>query len=160
MRPVRRKLVLVVEYDPDEGLQVRVSRKVNVTKMMADAKVLTPDPIVQHQSQLSKERRQQINPRTGLCITLNGETICESTGKDTLAEFVRRVGAERVRSVGITCCGIPLVSNRRGPKYGARQTEVGRGWLLVTNSSTREKCSQVERIAQALRLNCHAEIIK
>lgn len=48
LRCMQRPLVLVVEYDPNGALKVNLSRKVNVTAAIADAKEITPDPVVEH----------------------------------------------------------------------------------------------------------------
>ena len=50
LQPVKRELVLVVDYIPGQSLGVHLSRKRNFTANMPDAKEIVMDPEVQHGS--------------------------------------------------------------------------------------------------------------
>lgn len=44
LKQVKRPLVLVIEYTPKGALRVNLSRNVNITAQISDAKEITPDP--------------------------------------------------------------------------------------------------------------------
>lgn len=48
LQPVKRELVLVVDYVPDQPLSVHLSRKRNFTAELPDAKEIVLDPEVKH----------------------------------------------------------------------------------------------------------------
>ena len=89
----------------------------------------------------------------------DGSVIQERNAAESLIAFVRRVGVERVRSLGIKQCKIPLVSNTIDIKYGSRQKPLGHGWFLMTNTSTQSKKHDIELIAKSFNIKLKVEII-
>lgn len=111
LQPVKRELVLVVDYIPGQPLSVHLSRKRNFTAEI-DAKEILPDPEVEHKEIGKTVNKTVKQPVTRLRIIFeDGSVIQERNAAESLIAFVRRVGVERVRSLGIKQCKIPLVSN-------------------------------------------------
>lgn len=111
LQPVQRELVLVVDYVPGNPLSVHLSRKRNFTAEI-DAKEILPDPEVEHKEVGKTGLKEVKNPVTRLRITFaDGSVIQERNAAESFVTFVRRVGVERVRSLGLKQCKIPLVSN-------------------------------------------------
>jgi len=151
LRPVRRDLVLVVEYSPDSPMKVKLSRKINIMDAL-EAKVIEPDPQVEHR-EIGKTRKREVKqPRTALRITLpDGKVIAEKQAAASLVEFVKYAGIMRVRSLGWIVCKVPFISNTKDAKYATSQHPLGGGWYVMTCSDTKKKKWQVENIAKKVR---------
>lgn len=159
LQPVKRELVLVVDYVPGNPLSVHLSRKRNFTAEI-DAKEILPDPEVEHKEIGKTGPKEVKNPVTRLRITFaDGSVIQERNAAESFVAFVRRVGVERVRSLGLKQCKIPLVSNTLDKKYGDKQKSLGNGWYLMTNTSTQSKHKDIEFIANAFNINVKVDII-
>lgn len=98
LNQVRRELVLVVDYVPDEPISVRISRKRNFTAEIEDAKEILPDPQVEHNIGNIKRKSDKKAPRTNLRVTLHDGRIIEHRfAFDTLKEVVQIVGIDKVK---------------------------------------------------------------
>jgi len=160
LRPVQRELVLVVDYTPGEPLSVKLSRKANL-KQIGDLKELTsPDPQAEHKEGGTRKTFSRAK-NTGLCITLpNGDLIQEKTAAATLVKAIEIAGPERVRTLGIICCKVPLVSNTIDKKYGKTQVKVTPDLYVIKHSNNPMKKGFLERISKAFNLGWKVEIIK
>lgn len=159
LQPVQRELVLVVDYVPGKPLSVHLSRKRNFTAEI-DAKEILPDPEVEHKEIGKTGPKIVKQPVTRLKITFaDGTVIQERNAAETFVAFVRKVGVERVRSLGLKQCKIPLVSNTIDKKYGDKQKPLGNGWYLMTNTSTQSKLKDIEAIAKAFDIKVKVDII-
>lgn len=159
LQPVQRELVLVVDYLPGKPLSVHLSRKRNFTAEI-DAKEILPDPEVEHKEIGKTGPKVVKQPVTRLKITFaDGTVLQERNAAETFVAFVRKVGVERVRSLGLKQCKIPLVSNTVDKKYGDKQKPLGNGWFLMTNTSTQSKLKDIEYIAKTFDLKVRVDII-
>ena len=160
LKQVQRELVLVVDYVPGSPISVHLSRKRNFTAGITDAKEILPDPQVEHKEIGKTSPKGDIAPATRLSITLaDGRVIQESQAAETFRQFVMIVVPERVRSLGMTQCKVPLISNTLDSKYKRAQKPVGNGWYLMTNSNTQTKKRDIERIARELHIKIKVDII-
>ncbi len=159
LQPVQRELVLVVDYMPGKPLSVHLSRKRNFAAEM-DAKEILPDPEVEHKEIGKTGPKVVKQPVTRLRIIFaDGSIIQERNAAESFVLFVRKVGMERVRSLGIKHCKIPLVSNTIDKKYGDKQKTLGNGWFLMTNTSTQSKKHDIELIAKYFNISLRVEVI-
>lgn len=159
LQPVQRELVLVVDYVPGKPLSVHLSRKRNFTAEI-DAKEILPDPEVEHKEIGKTGPKVVKQPVTRLKITFSdGTVIQERNAAETFVAFVRMIGVERVRSLGLKQCKIPLVSNTIDKKYGDKQKPLGNGWFLMTNTSTQSKLKDIEFIAEAFNIKVKVDIV-
>jgi len=158
---VERELVLVVDYIPGSPLKVSLSRKRNIADVLPDAVEIKPDPEVQHKTYGSRNvGKGDIAPKTRLRVIMpNGQVITHAKAKDTFIEAILTIGIERVRSLGLKFCKIPIISNTRDKKYGRAQHDVGNGWMILTHSSTADKKKILDKIAKALNIKLRVEII-
>lgn len=160
LKQVQRELVLVVDYVPGSPISVHLSRKRNFAAGITDAKEILPDPQVEHKELGKSKPKGDIAPATRLRITFSdGRVIQESQAAETFRRFVMEVGPERVRSLGMKQCKIPLISNTLDKKYQRAQKTVGNGWYLMTNSNTLTKKRDIERIARELNIKIKVDII-
>lgn len=159
LRPVRRDMILVVEYSPGKPMQLKLSRKVNISEVI-DAKVIEPDPQVEHREIGRTKSHEVKQPRTALRITLpDGHIIDNKQAADSLVDFVRYVGVMRVRSLGWKVNRVPFISNTKDTKYARSQHTVEDGWYVMTCSDTKTKKKQIESIAKAFGMKVTVEII-
>lgn len=159
---IERELVLVVDYVPGSPMKVSLSRKRNISDVLADAVEIKPDPEVAHRTYgPQKTKKEDIAPKTLLQVTMpDGKVIRHDKAKDTFIEAIRRVGIDRVRPLGLTFCRVPIISNKRDSKYGKAQHMVEGGWLILTHSSTKDKKKMLDEIAQSLNINMKTEIVE
>ena len=156
---IERELVLVVDYVPNAPLKVSISRKRNLQEMLTDAVELTPDPQVAHNNHNSRpQKRKTPGSKTRLKVIFpDGTTICHPKAKDTFIEVIECIGAERVRSLNLKFCKVPIVSNTRDTKYG--QHAISNGWLILTHSSTADKKNILTKINDAFNLHLKIDIV-
>ncbi len=158
---VQRELVLVVDYIPGKPLKVSLSRKRNIAEVLTDAVEIKLDPEVEHKSYGSRNAKKiEKAPQTRLRVTLpNGRVIARAVAKDTFIDALCAIGIERVRSLDIKLCKIPIISNTRDKKYGGAQHDIGNGWLVLTHSSTADKKKILDKIAKSLHVKMKVDII-
>jgi len=86
----------------------------------------------------------------------DGTIIEEHYAADTFALSLQRMGLDRVSSLNLTECGIPLVGDRRSTQYGQRIID---GKYVCTHSNTQRKKDTLEKIAESLKIFLTVEII-
>lgn len=101
LQPVKRELVLVVDYVPGRPLSVHLSRKRNFAAELTDAKEILLDPEVTHRSRNSNsDDKIERGPARDMSVIFpDGTVIAEKTAAETLLAVVRKIGVARVRKV-------------------------------------------------------------
>ena len=158
LQPVKRELVLVVDYVPGRPLSVHLSRKRNFAAELTDAKEFLLDPEVTHRSRNSNsDDKIERGPARDMSVIFpDGTVIAEKTAAETLLAVVRKIGVARVRKVveeyNLKFSKVPVISNRRDAKYGKSQRDLGDGWLLITHSNNPMKKAFIEKVSEILNL--------
>ena len=158
LQPVKRELVLVVDYVPGQPLSVHLSRKRNFTAELTDAKEMVLDPEVTHRNRnSSSEGKIERGPARDMSVVFpDGTVIAEKTAAETMVAVVQKIGVTQVRKVveeyNLKFCKVPVISNRRDAKYGKSQRDLGGGWLLITHSNNPMKKAFIEKISDILHL--------
>ena len=105
LEPIKRDLVLVVEYHPGEPISVALSRKAKISEII-DAKTLTPRnstpvssgeaaPVVPHEPTKHVE-----NATKGLRVEFaDGTVIWHRKAIDTFIETLRKIGLQRILDI-------------------------------------------------------------
>lgn len=164
LQPVKRELVLVVDYVPGQPLSVHLSRKRNFTAEIPDAKEIVLDPEVEHGNRNThQEAKIKRASATDFSVRFpDGTVIAEKKAVDTFVNVVKRIGVVQVRQVveaeNLVFCKVPVISNRRDKKYGRSQHDLGGGWLLITHSSNKTKKKILDRVSEVLRLDLKVEV--
>ena len=172
LKQVRREVVLVMEHNPENGVQVHLSRKRNVANVFSDAVTISSvqlnNVVREHKEGISRPRTTGMKPATKLRVTFmdDGEVISESIAADTLKKAILKFGVERVAQLCIAPYDsilqlnrVNLVTKKRDEQYANRQHEIGNGWLVFTGSNTPSKKRQIEAIAKALSVKVKVEIV-
>lgn len=159
LRQIKRKLTLVVDYNPDAPVRVRLSHDESKFKE-EDFVELTPDPESTHGTHVVVNPSKHASP-TGLKVTRkDGSIIQEKFAADTMITAIKEAGVRRVRDLGIICCRVPLVSTTKDKKYGDTQEEVEPGLYIIKHSNNKMKKGYLEKISKAFGLGWTVEIIK
>lgn len=164
LNPIKRDLVLVVEYHPGQPISVALSRKVKISDFV-DAKKLTPvvSQVVSGGKAIDKPstvgERKVDNPTKGLKVTFpDGRVVNGNTAIDTLITVIKLVGYERVARVGIMHSGYNLVSReRRQPTPGRIWQHKVDGWYIYSLSNNRTKKDDLHAISDYYGLNLKIE---
>ena len=160
LKQVQRELVLVVNYHPGEPISVSLSRKANIAELL-DAKLLEHDPQVEHRDGTKRKNPvERINEKSVLRVTFpDGTVIEDKKAKMTFTKTIQKLGLMRVRNLGITFCGVPIVSNTLDKKYGKAQVPVEGGLYVMTHSSTHDKKKMLDKISTRLGVKLIVEEI-
>lgn len=91
LQPVKRELVLVVDYVPGQPLSVHLSRKRNFAAELTDAKEMVLDPEVTHRNRNSNsDDKIERGPARDMSVIFpDGTVIAEKTAAETLVAVVR-----------------------------------------------------------------------
>jgi hypothetical protein len=160
LKQVQRELVLVVNYHPGEPISVSLSRKANIAELI-DAKLLEQDPQVEHRDGTKRRNPvEHINEKSVLRVSFpDGTVIEDKKAKMTFTKTIQKLGLMRVRNLGISFCGVPIVSNTLDKKYGKTQVPVEGGLYVMTHSSTHDKKKMLDKIAIRLGVKLIVEEI-
>jgi len=166
LKPIKRDLVLVVEYHPGEPISVALSRKTKISEMTG-AKVLTPRSSTPVKSEEEPEEVKPHEPTKhienvtkGMKVTFpDGTVIWHRQAIDTFIDALRKIGLERIPAVGIQHGnGYNLVSKDKRPTMPGRiwQHECD-GWYIYSNISNGTKAEDLKRISDHYHLGLKIE---
>lgn len=160
LTPIKRDLVLVVEYSPVGKINIKVSEKKRFR--FSDTEFLTDDkskkPPIDSQKESHQDSVTRKKPRQKLRVTFqDGTQFYNNNVATTLCQVIEKVGPEEVGQLGIINNEINLVSKERSSKYN--QHPVSNGYWVITHSATDTKRKQIEEISNRLDLGLKVEII-
>ena len=166
LEPIKRDLVLVVEYHPGEPISVALSRKTKISEIMG-AKTLTPRssmPVKSEKEPTEVEPHEPTkhieNTTKGMRVTFpDGTVIWHRQAIDTFIDALRKIGLERIPPLGIEHGnGYNLVSRDKRPTVPGRiwQHECD-GWYIYSNISNSQKVQDLQRISDRYRLGLKIE---
>lgn len=169
LNPIKRDLVLVVDYHPGEPISVALSRKVKLSEI-SGAKTLTPRNSTPVKSAVEPEAvepheptKHVENPTKGLRVKFpDGTVIWHRQAIDTFIEALRKIGFARVSALGITHGGgYNLVSREKRPTVPGRvwQHECD-GWYIYSNISNAQKIDDLWNIATQLKIKLLVDVGK
>ena len=161
LEPIKRDLVLVVEYHPGEPISVALSRKTKISEIMG-AKTLTPrssTPVKSEEEPTEVKPHEPTkhieNTTKGMRVTFpDGTVIWHRQAIDTFIDALRKIGLERIPAVGIEHGnGYYLVSRDKRPTVPGRiwQHECD-GWYIYSNISNGTKAEDLKRISDHYHL--------
>jgi hypothetical protein len=155
---IQREIILIVEYVPDEPLSVRLTRKRSFTIPIEQDLIIDKKQNQFTERQTFTIANHSKSSKTILSVKFSdGKIISHRFAYDTLVEVVKLIGYEKVKTLNIICCGVPLISNEKDDFY--TQHEVVNNIFVMTHSSTKTKKEQLETISKKLGLNLKVEIV-
>ena len=159
LQQIKRRLTLVVDYNPDAPVRVRMSHDESSFKE-EDFVELTPDPESTHGTHVIVNPSKRSSPSGIRVIPKDGSIIQEKYAGETLVAAIKEAGARRVRDLGLVCCKVNLVSTTKDKKYGDTQEEVEPGLYVIKHSNNKMKKDYLDTISKAFDLGWEIEIIK
>jgi hypothetical protein len=165
LKPIKRDLVLVVEYHPGNPISVALSRKTKISEIQG-AKTLTPKSSTPVKS---KEEPVEVEPHVptkhienttkGLKVTFaDGTVVWHRAAIDTFIETLRRIGLERIPQVGIMHSGYNLVGKKERPTSPGRIWQhKSDDWYIYSNICNETKAEDLKRISDYYRLGLKIE---
>ena len=165
LNPIKRDLVLVVEYHPGQPISVALSRKVKIRDFVgAKALTLISVPVSDTVKQTavrdkSGPSKHITNFSKGLKVSFPDKTVIwRKTAIETYIATIKHIGYERVTALNIIHGGFNAVSRTKRP------TEPGRlwqhesdGWYIYSNISNRQKIDDLKFISEKLGLRLRIE---
>lgn len=158
LEPIKRDLVLVVEYHPGEPISVALSRKAKISEIMG-AKTLTESNSVPVNS---KDNVRVVNEPTGITrnsskgmrVTFpDGTVVWSHKAVVTFIETLRKIGFEKIPPVGIMHGGYPLVGKQMRPNYdGNIWQHKTNGWYIYSKLSNEAKIRDLKTISDYYHL--------
>lgn len=159
LRQIKRKIVLVVDYDPDQPLSVRMTRKRVITDEK-DTKKYPLLPLSKHiETKKSQKQHIVVNPRSSLRVTFpNGKVIQEGKALSTFISALEEIGLQKVSDLNISLDRQNFVT--RAPVENGTHASWHRvgNWFVNTHSSSSDKARYLRKISNALHLNLKIEI--
>lgn len=168
LNPIKRDLILVVEYHPGEPISVALSRKAKISDF-SDAKPLTPvsRAIASNERQSGRETsaepsRHVDNPTKGLKVTFDDGTVVWYTSAiETYIAAIKHIGFSKVAGLNILHCGYNIVSKQKRPVEPGRVWQhESDGWYIYSNISNETKISDLRAIAKRLKIRLRIEEVK
>jgi len=167
LEPIKRDLVLVVEYHPGEPISVALSRKTKISEIMG-AKTLTPrssTPVKSEEEPTEVKPHEPTkhieNTTKGMRVTFpDGTVIWHRTAIDTFIEALRKIGLERVHKVGIYHGGGKynvVGKEKRPPKPNTIWQHEVDGWYVYSNLENPKKIEDLNRISNYYHLGLQIE---
>lgn len=166
---IKRPIVLVVDYIPDESLSVRLTRKRVITDEMETKQypVILKGNETKQYPLLHKDKEIKPNksiasapksPKTGLSVAFpDGTIISRRFAYETLMEAIQKIGITEVEKLHMKYLGLEFISKLKDDYYN--QHELPGGYLIVTHSPTVKKKQQLEEISNRLKLKLKVEVV-
>lgn len=168
LEPIKRDLVLVVEYHPGDPISVALSRKAKISEII-DAKTLTPKnntPVSSGEPTpelMPHEPTKHVeNVTKGLRVEFaDGTVIWHRKAIDTFVEALRKIGLERIPQVGVIHAGYNLVGKKKRPLTPGHvwQHECD-GWFIYSNISNETKITDLKKISSFFKLKLKISEVK
>lgn len=155
LKPIKRKITFVLEYNSEEDLHISISNK------------SVCEPSNTNQAEIMSKNLESTGAYKKLKVTLpNGIIVCEKKVIDTLVKVIQYFGAEKVAQLCeppidpiLKPAGINLVTKKISPKYEDVQRRIENDWLVFSCTNTITKKRQIEIIANALNVEVTVEIV-
>ena len=105
------------------------------------------------QKGITREITRPKAPKTNFTVEFEDGTIVHAAkANETFAQVINKIGAKRVASLSLICCGEQLVSKMGSTKYPSKCVPVSDGYIVITQSSTSAKIRYLQTIAELLKL--------
>lgn len=155
---IQRELVLVIDYIPNEPLQVKMTRKRSF-KFSAEE-----EKMVGNTKSIQKETNYTLAPhtkskKTNLEVYFpDGTKIKNRFAYQTFCKTIEEMDPVKVQNLGIKQSGIDLISKKEDEFYN--QHKIKDGFWVVTHSSTQQKKHHLEEISKSLGIKLKVKILK
>ncbi len=155
---IQRELVLVIDYIPNEPLQVRMTRKRSFKFPEEEEKMLGNTKSVQKETSYTVAPHTK-SKKTNLEVAFpDGTKIKNRFAYQTFCRAIEKMQPEKVQELGLKQSGIDLISKDEDEFYN--QHKIKGGFWVVTHSSTQQKKHHLEEISKRLGIKLKVKILK
>lgn len=115
-----------------------------------------------HESSLTNPQDTKPGKRRSHILRVSfpdGQVFEDNNVSNTYCEVIKRIGPEEVSILDIYHAGVNIVSRELDLKYANFQRDIGGGWYVMTNSPTRVKYSDLQRIKGEYGINMVIELV-
>lgn len=88
----------------------------------------------------------------------DGTVLCDANATTTMIQTIEKIGVERVATLGMKACHIPLVAQEVNKKYASWTKSMSNGWYLMAQSDTKQKYMQLKSIMAQLSIEATVEL--
>ncbi len=166
LRQIKRKLVLVVDYDPEaaQPLSVRMTRK----RVITDEKDTKQYPLIPLSEPSSvkepdHQKKHVIGKKhEGFPVLFPDGTVVEGkNAKETLIATLRKIGLDKASAFKSHLFkGFPLVGRNKRTDGVAKWQEEVDGWYIYINMPNETKVLVLQQLSDELHLNLNVQIKK
>jgi len=89
----------------------------------------------------------------------DGTVFQDKNVSETYIKTIKKIDPELVDLVELTHAGVGIVSKELDAKYAQYQKPIGGGWYVMTNSSTAQKCTDLQTIAAELEIDLTVSLV-
>ncbi len=89
----------------------------------------------------------------------DGTVFQDKNVSETYSKTINKIDPELVALVELTHAGVGIVSKELDAKYAQYQKPIGGGWYVMTNSSTTQKCADLQTIAAELEIDLTVSLV-
>ena len=169
LNPIKRDLVLVVEYHPGEPISVALSRKAKISEIVG-IKTLTPYSGTTVKSSVKPGKVEPHAPTKfventikGMRVTFpDGTVVWHRVAIHTFIDTLKKIGLERIAKLDIKHGEHEKKFNlvgkeKRAPEPGLVWQHECDGWYIYSNISNSQKKNDLEKISNQLHLGLKIE---
>ena len=88
----------------------------------------------------------------------DGTTFCDISATATMIMTIEKIGVERVASLNMENCHVPLVSRQVVDNYAEWTKQMADGWYLMAQGDTDQKYRQLKSIITSLSVDATIEL--
>lgn len=110
-------------------------------------------------SNIVEEKVRLRGKKSRLKVTFpDGTVFCDVSATVTMILAISKIGVEKVASLGMEVCHVPLVNTEIVPRYAEWTKPISEGWYLMAQSDTKQKYMQMKSIVMQLELDVLVEM--
>ena len=156
---VAEKVESLCQYRPTDE-QVLGFLKGLERKTESDRREPLSPPIPPIQPTPHRGTNRQKAPQTRLVVTMpNGEKVNCRRAADTFCEAIEKIGIEKVKSLELILCNIPLIAIDWEGTYQQKHKSKCDNYFITTHGSVVTLAAKLKEIAGGLGVNMEVEIV-
>lgn len=143
--------------DIENFVESKISELFDITTPIQVQRVIETDELPTNGTQIGFSNAKK--PKTLIKVTFADNTsIYEKKASETFVKTIEKIGWERVKPLGLTLNGLPLIDNQKNANY--QQYEIKKGVFVMIHSDTKNKISRLQEISDRLNLNLKVETVE
>ena len=157
--PIKRDLVLVVDYHPGTPISVSLSRKTNIAQLIGAKQIGNTQQPATNSHPQTRPNNWPYNPNAEIAVEFPDGTIFDDNKAiKTFVAVIEKVGFDKVAQIGIDIKGFNLVDTKERIDLGySCQTRVGK-YYVYSKLGNAQKVGYLNRISNYYNLGLIIEM--